>query len=594
MVLILIGLFVFLPQPSESTPEQELSAAWSAANAADSFEFETNLEQTTHPAPSLANVGRSSRTESMYMKGSVDRRAQEMRLTLARDALAGPGEALEVRVRNGVSEGRVSGGAWQKVDTGMDTLAPGGDMLAVVDAAMNVTRTAQSFSFDIDGAKLSDRIRDDLAKQMRQRGELPPGVSVDTPLALRGALGSAQVWLDDVGYPARMKTELTLPAQKNGERSVVRFSTRFDNYQGGPATALFGMTLPGRLQALRRQVGSPEGIAAAGTLALTAVLGIAFAAMMNAARRSRRMRTAMIGMVIATMTGGPLLQTQLVYAANERTQARTVQQKSAEKSRVAADAVKASLTSNTWAPNADPLADAVSPEEPVAAPVAVDEPLPMVAARSASEVTSVDNSDADGDGLTATQEERLGTDPNAADTDGDFIPDGTEVAGFAYNGRTWYTDPTALDTNNDGRTDASECAARIQSNTAACSDTDGDGIPDAFDDDDDNDGVRDDVDVSPLRVMGANGTGSGTRQPFNANHPLQLGIDNLQVDPATGAGYRTFVDFQLRPLTTSHLTQEFNVFDWPSGDDPTIGHRLSHRADEHRIFDLLSGRRRAQ
>jgi hypothetical protein len=128
--LIVVGLFWLLPTGAEPGPEQELRAAWSAASAADSFDFETNLEQTTYPAPSLANVGRSSRTDSLRVSGAMDRPAREMRMTLAKDALAGPGQALEMRVRDGVAEGRVSGGAWQRVDDASNAFAPGGDMLS--------------------------------------------------------------------------------------------------------------------------------------------------------------------------------------------------------------------------------------------------------------------------------------------------------------------------------------------------------------------------------------------------------------------------------------------------------------------------------
>ena len=566
--LAVVALFWLLPTGAEPGPEQELRAAWSAASAADSFEFETNLEQTTYPAPSLANVGRSSRTDSLRVSGAMDRQAREMRMTLAKDALAGPGQALEMRVRDGVAEGRVSGGAWQRVDDASNAFAPGGDMLSYIDAAVNVTRTAEGFAFDIDSAKLSEQMREQLARQMTARGELPPGMSVETPAALRGAVGSAQVWLDEAGYPARMSTEMSMPVQANGERSVVRFSSRFENYQGGPVTASFGATLPGRLQELRRQAGSPEGIAAAGTLALTAALGIAFAAAVDAARRSRRVRTAMIGTVIATVMGGPLMQTQLVHAANEQVRTRTLEQKAAEKSRVAADALKANLTANTWAPNLDPLA------EPAAAPaagqrsdpVAPEDILPYTAGRAEADATVADNTDADGDGLTGTQEARLGTDPTNNDSDSDGLPDGAEVSGWTYAGKVWYLDPMSVDTNGDGKSDAAECLPRADSATAVCPDTDGDGVPDAFDDDNDNDGVPDSVDSAAQRVMGANGVISSL-VPFSATAPLQLSLNNLQRNPATGKGYPTFVEFQLRPDNPAHLWQESNVFDWPNGDE---------------------------
>ena len=76
--------------------------------------------------------------------------------------------------------------------------------------------------------------------------------------------------------------------------------------------------------------------------------------------------------------------------------------------------------------------------------------------------------DRDDDGLTDSQEARLGTDPLNSDTDGDGLTDADEV-------NTFKTDPLKTDTDDDRLTDAEEIAKGANPLQA---DTDGDGLLD--------------------------------------------------------------------------------------------------------------------
>ncbi|MDK8238684.1 hypothetical protein, partial [Actinomyces urogenitalis] len=64
-----------------------------------------------------------------------------------------------------------------------------------------------------------------------------------------------------------------------------------------------------------------------------------------------------------------------------------------------------------------------------------------------SKVT-VKDPDTDGDGLTDSEEEKIGTDPKNPDTDGDGLTDGEE--------KKIGTDPKNPDTDGDGLTDGDE------------------------------------------------------------------------------------------------------------------------------------------
>ncbi|MFQ5975399.1 MAG: PKD domain-containing protein [Candidatus Hydrothermarchaeales archaeon] len=124
-------------------------------------------------------------------------------------------------------------------------------------------------------------------------------------------------------------------------------------------------------------------------------------------------------------------------------------------------------------------------------------------------------SDKDNDGLNDTEEKRLGTDPEKADTDGDSLTDFDEV----YNIKT---DPLKADTDEDGLIDGLERGVSVAGDTDISSttdpleaDTDGDGLTDGEEDtnkngavdegetdpnnsDTDGDGVIDSEDPDPL------------------------------------------------------------------------------------------------
>ena len=84
--------------------------------------------------------------------------------------------------------------------------------------------------------------------------------------------------------------------------------------------------------------------------------------------------------------------------------------------------------------------------------------------------------DADGDGLTDTQEAALGTDPHNPDTDGDGLTDGQEV-------NTYKTNPLKRDTDGDGLADGAEVHGPSTKYTTCRTnplkrDTDGEGLTD--------------------------------------------------------------------------------------------------------------------
>lgn len=279
-------------------------------------------------------------------------------------------------------------------------------------------------------------------------------------------------------------------------------------------------------------------------------------------------------MVLLSMIVTPLLQANQVYAFMEEQDVATAE---AEREREAQDQrqdLLAQLYADPHNPHRDPLSNvgnvadltrqlqvpAANPAQMTGsqAPSQISYPSDSPAMLLAATPTVDPASDADHDGLTALQEERLGTYADHSDTDNDLIPDAREVQGFFYNNKMWYSDPTSPDTNNDSLLDGAECPERVDNATAVCRDTDNDGTPDIFDADNDNDGVPDRIDISPAKVMGSDGALTAP-QPFSDTKPLKLKLDQLEKQ-------LVLVDFQLRPTDPAHLWYALNVYDWPEDD----------------------------
>ncbi|MEM7798809.1 MAG: LamG-like jellyroll fold domain-containing protein, partial [Chloroflexota bacterium] len=155
----------------------------------------------------------------------------------------------------------------------------------------------------------------------------------------------------------------------------------------------------------------------------------------------------------------------------------------------------------------------------------------------------------------------LGTNPQDIDSDGDGISDKTEVEGFVMpsTGQQWYLNPNDYDTNRDGFFDAGECPALndvddgvFNGNNVSglsCRDTDGDGTPDVFDYDNDDDQVPDRVDASPnsFNVL-ENSARSSLGVAFSGYTP----------------GSTLNVEYQIRPDNDDLLWQINRSITWPT------------------------------
>ncbi len=254
-VLLVLGLFIIVPRSSiaraDTSPQGLVLQAWELAQRSGSYHFATRLEQTTYPAPTIANVGVGSRVESVYLDGSADLPGETLQMRMWQDG-GGVGdiaEAAEVRIEGDAAYGRVTGGEWSEIDNFAGSIAPGNDALGFLVAARDIeqtsaesasadhslhtaalSRTVTRFTFDLSGPALASFMRDKLEEQLRTAGKLPAGIRLDTSEELRDAVGSGDLWVNREGLPARMAIRIAYPQQSNGERIEVEIITDFSNF----------------------------------------------------------------------------------------------------------------------------------------------------------------------------------------------------------------------------------------------------------------------------------------------------------------------------------------------------------------------------
>lgn len=191
-LIALVGLMALLLWPTlvtavPLTPKQQVDRAWRFAGDVGSYQYRTDVVQTTNPTARLENAGRNPKSTRMTVEGVLDRASETMEMTLW---MPGAGkDGLQMKVEDGKSYGRVgSGQDWEEIDNPANIFSPGGDPLGFLAATENVRQVSveprqeeskaptialQYYTFDINGLEFARSVREQLEAELRRNGELP-------------------------------------------------------------------------------------------------------------------------------------------------------------------------------------------------------------------------------------------------------------------------------------------------------------------------------------------------------------------------------------------------------------------------------------
>jgi len=533
-----------------ATPEDQVQLAWAQAKQAGAYHFTSEIIQTTHPVASVTNIGQRSQQTALHLEGHTNLPARQMELTLWSNggSVQDVNSGLAMRVEGDRAFAKQGDQDWQEVNNFTNIFAQHGDLLAFVTAAQNISiktncplltdtdenSQAGCYTFEIDGPRYATYVRDQLQSYLAEKGELPPNINLSLPETYQHMTGHGELWINAEGLPRREIIHLEFPAQPGADHSITADLTiDFSNYT--LTTVQAAGSGWGIGQTLWRALPDPrQGLLVALTLVGCWLL--------FQPRFARRLYPFVALGLIINLIFAPTLNNAQAAAFTEKQTAQAEAQRARQDESNLQRTVQGLKGQTTFDPHHNPLQSAAPASLPPVAPNNFPSLMPQ---NAASATSPTDPADSDADGLTNYMEEQIGTDLLAIDSDRDNVNDNLETLGFDYAGKHWYADPLKDDTNGDGLDDGREWYTGAVSGLPA--DTNGNGVPDLFDFDNDGDGVPDKQDLSPYQKS----------QTFTGNNPFLFKISNLT------AGQPTYVEFQLRPTDPNQLGYALNVLDWP-------------------------------
>ncbi len=571
LIIVTIIGYTLVNIVNNLSPASQAKNAWEMAKLSGSYSFRTDIDQRTAPVPNIGNYGRPAQHTQLRIEGRTDEATQSAELTLTNITPTGESR-MYIRRVHGRTYVMRDDGTWQPASA--DALVGQLSGLTYLAGMKDVRlQGAVGYVFDFDGKAFTDHI------QRLLHMDALHGITYNDQTyqaaqseQLRLSSGNGQLNIDSQGLPKQLVLQLLLPQTARETATNLDIRMEFFGYArtGLELRALWNQPL----FVLSRYVGID-----ASSLRSWLMVALSLAALLLLISIiqlfGRRMYLPITMLVVAMTIYQPFSNIPVTQATTTSSNHPTTPPTPPSKPRVFNPLV---APLNQPMGIMLPAAGVTSPSNMRVVPAGR---LRVVEAGTNTDCsalveddktadtdsdgltndqeciygTSLTRSDTDNDNLNDLQEIRLGTQPTQLDTDNDGLSDSIEVtAPTTIDGNAYYSSPFVNDTNNDGFSDGVECAERLKSATptAACYDTDSDKIPNFLDNDDDNDGVPDNTDLTPL---------NNSTTVFGDANPYGLVINGLPANnkPVT-------LELQIRPTDAKLLYANNAILDWPSND----------------------------
>ena len=528
---IILFLILLIPTPNKaSADENPFKPIQQQLASVENYQFAAKVEQTLIPRPIPVNIGQSQERLDIFVTGEATA-PQKADLTLQIVGLGKDVPAIQL-VQEGAYTYVVQDGERTLLENSSQLLTPLNDHAAYLAAADNIHLNEESstnntlvYTFDINGSRLVQTM------QIKLQEQLPVSArQLGTTLTsqLEHMQGQGELWVDENGWPQRQILDLYFP--EVNEAFDMRATTTIEYAFDEIVVIAEAETAVSPHPLTKLTITPATSQTATNIIPLLLITLFTLALIQN----KRRLRRAVPIAITLTFVLTPILQ--IIDITNYETH--TAQAASLP------DVMNQQLTTASAAdlpPVIHTTSNAISYQE-----TSLSQSTPSITCGDGNQLL-----DTDADGLSDYVEICLGTDPYYYDSDYDGITDTLEITGFQHGLNTFYSNPTNPDSNEDGVADGAEWAA--PHGNASHMDSDNDGLPNIWDDDNDNDQIPDEIDLDPFST--SNYYNAFDIESTNGHRPFD--------------GYQ-YIELQIQPQDASHLYYQTTPLDWPFDEKGSI------------------------